>query len=136
MESEKQLRQGAVRTGAAAQSTNRRPQMDRADRAKQFMPFDALKGLREALAEKERELTLVTRRELSEESRAELDRQMCRIRVGDVITVEYYQRGEYVRQTGSVTRISANRREIRIGDKWRGEQRICADDIYELQMVE
>ena len=28
--------------------------MDRADRAKQFMPFDALKGFREALAEKER----------------------------------------------------------------------------------
>ena len=33
---------------------NKRPKMDRADRAKQFMPFDALKGFREALAEKER----------------------------------------------------------------------------------
>ena len=33
---------------------NNRPKMDRADRAKQFMPFDALKGFREALAEKER----------------------------------------------------------------------------------
>lgn len=32
----------------------KRPKMDRADRAKQFMPFDALKGFREALAEKER----------------------------------------------------------------------------------
>lgn len=32
---------------------NNRPKMDRADRAKQFMPFDALKGFREALAEKE-----------------------------------------------------------------------------------
>ena len=28
--------------------------MDRADRAKQFMPFDALKGFREALKEKEK----------------------------------------------------------------------------------
>lgn len=28
--------------------------MKRADRAKQFMPFDALKGFREALEEKER----------------------------------------------------------------------------------
>ena len=33
---------------------NNRPKMDRADRAKQFMPFDALKGFREALAEKEK----------------------------------------------------------------------------------
>lgn len=31
-----------------------RPKMDPADRAKQFLPFDALKGFREALAEKER----------------------------------------------------------------------------------
>lgn len=31
-----------------------RPKMDPADRAKQFLPFDALKGFREALEEKER----------------------------------------------------------------------------------
>ncbi len=30
------------------------PPMDRLNRAKQFMPFDALRGFREALAEKER----------------------------------------------------------------------------------
>lgn len=33
---------------------SKRPKMKREDRAKQFMPFDALKGFREALAEKER----------------------------------------------------------------------------------
>jgi len=36
--------------------THLRAKMDAADRAKQFMPFDALKGFREALAAKEREL--------------------------------------------------------------------------------
>lgn len=35
--------------------THLRAKMDPADRAKQFMPFDALKGFREALKEKERE---------------------------------------------------------------------------------
>ena len=30
--------------------------MDRSERAKQFMPFDAVKGLREALEAKEKEL--------------------------------------------------------------------------------
>ena len=33
-----------------------RPKMDRINRAKQFMPFDALKGFREALAKKEQEV--------------------------------------------------------------------------------
>lgn len=33
-----------------------RPKMDRNERAKQFMPFDAVKGLREALKEKEAEV--------------------------------------------------------------------------------
>lgn len=31
------------------------PKMERLNRAKQFMPFDALKGFQEALREKERE---------------------------------------------------------------------------------
>lgn len=33
-----------------------RPKMDRNERAKQFMPFDAVKGLREALKAKEAEV--------------------------------------------------------------------------------
>ena len=33
-----------------------RPKMDRSERAKQFMPFDAVKGLREALRAKEIEV--------------------------------------------------------------------------------
>ena len=34
--------------------------MDRSERAKQFMPFDAVKGLREALEAKEREIKIVS----------------------------------------------------------------------------
>lgn len=33
-----------------------RPKMDRSERAKQFMPFDAVKGLQEALRAKEQEV--------------------------------------------------------------------------------
>ena len=33
-----------------------RPKMDRSERAKQFMPFDAVKGLQEALRVKEQEV--------------------------------------------------------------------------------
>ena len=35
---------------------SKRPKMDLSNRAKQFMPFSALKGLEEALADVEREL--------------------------------------------------------------------------------
>lgn len=46
---------------------NNRVKMDRADRAKQFMPFDALKGFREALEEKEHSVVDAFGKELQEE---------------------------------------------------------------------
>lgn len=49
----------------------------KADRAKIFMPFDAVKGFREALAEKER--IIVPKTELSEERKEELDLSLIHI---------------------------------------------------------
>ena len=46
--------------------------MNRQDRAKQFAPFDALNGLREALAKKEYDLGKVERGEHSEELDSEI----------------------------------------------------------------
>ncbi len=89
-----------------------RPQMDRSNRAKQFMPFDALKGFREALLEKER--ILVPKRELSEEQKEELDFQLRQLHKMDMVTVEYYQDGEYVQMTGIVTYIDTTGRMLRI----------------------
>ena len=48
-----------------------------ADRAKQFMPFSALKGLEEALKTKERQI--VDKKELSEELSRELSRNLSEI---------------------------------------------------------
>lgn len=45
----------AKKDALAAQMHYGHPRMSRANRAKIFMPFDALKGLREALAEREKE---------------------------------------------------------------------------------
>lgn len=50
------------------------PKMDRENRAKQFMRFDALKGFREVLAEKERQIA--AKRDFSEERRSELDHRL------------------------------------------------------------
>ena len=57
-----------------ATKTVRAP-MPRSKRAKQFMPFDALTGLREAIAAKER--VTEPRRYLSEEAIAEIDKALC-----------------------------------------------------------
>ncbi|MDY4922519.1 YolD-like family protein, partial [Frisingicoccus sp.] len=77
--------------------------MSREDRAKQFMPFAALKGYSEALRKKER--IIVPRRELSEEYGEELDRKLRQVQEGEMISVVYYCRGEYVRLTGKVAKI-------------------------------
>lgn len=86
--------------------------MDRRSRAKQFMPFDALKGFREAVAEKER--IIVPKRDLSEEQKEELDWKLRQIQKKDIITVEYFQNREYVQVTGMVTRIDTASRTLEI----------------------
>lgn len=86
--------------------------MEQADRAKQFMPFDALKGFREVLAEKER--IIVPKRELSEEQKAELNLKLNQIQKKDMIMVEYFQNDEYVQVTGMVSRLDKTSRILKI----------------------
>ena len=50
--------------------------MNRQDRAKQFAPFDALNGLREALAKKEYDLGKVERGDHSEELDSEISEKL------------------------------------------------------------
>ena len=64
-------------------------QVNRISRAKQFLPFDALKGLQEAL--KEKEIEYEERKELSEETLNDLDTILNRIEIGNIITIKYYK---------------------------------------------
>lgn len=61
------------------------PKMSREERAKQFMPFGALKGYPEALARREKKP--LPRRELSEESLEELNRRLRQLTLGDWVEV-------------------------------------------------
>ncbi len=96
-----------------------------APRAKLFAPFDALNGLTEEL--KEQEQLPVTKRELSEESREELDRSLQQIFPGDMVTTVYFYHGAYRKLTGIVEDIDTTCRILKIG-----EVLIPADDISEL----
>ena len=57
-------------------------------RAKQFAMFDAMKGLTEAIADKER--CCYPQRELSEERIAELEAIISSLQVGITVNITYY----------------------------------------------
>lgn len=100
--------------------------MLRQDRAKQFMPFAALKGLPEATAKKEK--ITVKRKELSECMAEELNRKFLLLERGKMVTVTYYLQGEYVKMTGLVALIDNNYRVLRIVDT-----KIHFDDVIDIE---
>lgn len=85
---------------------------NRSDRAKQFLPFDALKGLQEALREKEIEYE--ERRELSEESLIELEKEFHKVEIGSKVTIKFYKNKEYKKIMGRITSIDYIKKKIQI----------------------
>lgn len=98
-----------------ARSTVRAP-MPASRRAKQFAPFDALKGLKEAIAEKERIPT--PRRILAEDAEAELNQQLSLLRKGTIVTVVYYciYAQEYHQITGAVVSVDCYWSLLHVGN--------------------
>lgn len=101
--------------------------MDREQRAKQFMPFAALKGFDEVLRERER--IVVPRAELSEDRREELDRTLRQIGRQDMVTVVYFSEGAYLKITGMVSRCDVTARVLTVVNT-----RIPMEDIYDIQL--
>lgn len=95
------------------------------NRAKQFVPFAALKGYEEALRAKEK--IVVEKIELSEEKKEELDYKLQQIQKNDIITVVYFQKDEYIKLEGMVSRLDTNARILKIVNT-----KIPFEDIYEL----
>ena len=77
--------------------------------------FDALKGFKEALAAKERQPE--PRRELAQDAIEELNRTLCTLQPGDMVTVVYYcrYREEYCQITGVVVKIDDFWKMIQVG---------------------
>lgn len=98
-----------------ATKTVRAP-MPRSRRAKQFMPFDALRGLREAIAAKER--VIEPRHFLTEDSIAEINATLLGLHKGQIITVVYYGIYEqvYLQLTGPVTKVDSHWQNLQIGN--------------------
>ena len=99
--------------------------MNREERAKQFMPFAALKGYPAALRQKEK--IIVPKMELSEEYAQELDWKLRKLKRNDIVTVVYFHENEYIEQTGMVSRIDETAGVLKIVNT-----KIKIDDIYDI----
>ena len=105
--------------------SNARPKMSMSNRAKQFAPFDALKGFQEALRKKEK--MPVPKKELAEEKAEEINEKLKQLTTGKLITVVYYNDGEYIQLTGTVVKIEKNKRYLQMA-----ETIIHFDDISDI----
>ena len=98
-----------------ARTTVRAP-MPASRRAKQFAPFDALKGLKEAIAEKERVPT--PQRILAEDALADLNQTLSQLHRGTIVTVVYYcvYLQEYHQITGAVVKVDTYWSLLQVGN--------------------
>lgn len=86
--------------------------LSRIERAKQFLPFDAVKGLQFALREKEN--LCMNKVELSDEQIENISNLLGVMKIGDSIEVVYYDNKQYKKIQGKVTKISNVKKSIAI----------------------
>ena len=98
------------------------------DRARQFMPFDALKGLQEALRIKEFEHESIQRGDLNEEKTQEICRAMKSLKKGDTACATYFSNGHYQNVTG-IAKLETENQTITIGNT-----KINFSDLFDLKI--
>ena len=96
-------------------------------RAKQFAPFDALKGLKEAIAAKEKRPE--PRRELTDYMKEQINNALLDLQKGQQITVVYYEKQEQqtAQITGTVMKVDAHWQTLHIN-----QVSIDFQEIYEI----
>lgn len=103
--------------------------MNLTQRAHIFSAFDALKGFRELLKEKER--IVVPKRILSEDDLEVLNRKIHEVKPGMILTVIYFDNGDYVKFTGRVAKVKLEEQYVQIVKK-----KINIKSIVDLQADE
>lgn len=76
----------------------------RLDRAKQFLPFESLKGFKDILRRQEQ--VLEQQVELEEEKSNKINKVLCSLKVKDNIKITYYDEGVYRTEEISIKKIS------------------------------
>lgn len=104
--------------------------MTRSERAKQFMPFDAMKGLKEALAEREEMHLRVEKRDLGEDALERINNMLIKIQKGDSVELVCYRSFHEVTIRGEVQRLDPVYKYLTVDDT-----RISFDDIYDIKLI-
>ena len=71
------------------------------DRAKQFLPFDALNGFREELYKRENKVQRIEKIELCGESLDKLENKFSRVKVGKKVEGIFFKDGKYLKFKGT-----------------------------------
>lgn len=106
-----------------------RVKMSRSDRAKQFAPFDALKGLHETIKIKEYEHERIVRGEMSEDEIKEISAVLSCIQKGDEVWLEFFRDGHSIELTGKA-RLEPLKQTIYVG-----AFEISFDDIKKIKII-
>ena len=104
-----------------------RAPMPHSRRAKQFAPFDALKGLKEAIVAKEKRPE--PRRELTDYAKEQINHALSQLQKGQQVTVVYFcsQEQETQQITGTVMKVDAHWKVLFVDQVY-----IDFSDIYEI----
>lgn len=103
----------------------------RKERAKQFMPFDAMKGLQEALRKQEEIFSRVEKHDVCEDQQIKLSEMLSKLNKGMKIWLSYYKSFHDVETQGRVSKIDHTYKYMYLG-----EEKISFNDIYDMRFVE
>ena len=108
--------------------------MKLSDRAKIFLPFDALKGFKEALKEEEKERC--EQKILSEEQKEELNKQISSLQKGMLIKIKVYNLSEqtYEEVEGIFTRLDIVNKKLYIVKQGYDIDLIISLEIFQQKM--
>lgn len=91
-----------------------RAKMPPSQRAKQFMPFAAVKGLEKAIAEQEQLLKRTEHIEPGEEQAQAINEALKRLRKGSMVSLRFHADGQAQALQGEVEQIDPARGTIRV----------------------
>lgn len=99
------------------------------NRAEQFLAFDALKGLKEALREKEK--IKVDKKDVSDEDSYTINQTLTKIKKYMIAKVLYFREDEYIQVEGIVSKIDKVYKKIVIV-----KEEINFNDIISISIIE
>lgn len=126
-----QAYRAAVLRDIAARERAEGPHVARAhaDRARQFMPFAALKGYHEMA--QEQEAVREPRHDMTEERALALSKEVAGLRKGDVVRVVHYEGSAYCTAVGAVAEVDEAFRSLTVV-----KRRIAFDDVLSIERLQ